>query len=642
MNKSFFVGVSALALGLSACLQEPPINPPPPPPTACPANAAPVTPIPGIQGTGSASSLVGQVVRIEGVVIADFQGADRMNGFALEAPNPSSDPNASRGVFVDESGATSTAVNAGDLISITGTVREKAGQTLVDTIMNVTVCGQVTAPAPVTIRFPITSPTDLERYEGMLVTVPQSMTVTETFGLGRYGTLDLTSNGRVFNPTNGQGGSNAANALRELRMDDARFGQNPNPIPYLSSAGPDGTRRVGDTITNLTGVLVQRYDQGFATTTSSDAVQYRLEPTIPPTFTPTNPRPTPPTVAGSIHVSGANVLNFFTTLKRASADPACTNPVNNNSSLARGAESCLEFTRQRAKIVAMLKDLNADVFGLMELENNGSGATSAIQNLTDALNAAIGTETYKVVPDPTTGVGTDAIKVGLIYKFKSLDSVGVSTSDTNSVYSRPPVAQTFRTKDANPATFSVVVNHFKSKGSCPANGADQPNQDNGQGCWNALRISQAQALKGFLETIKTNSADPDVLVIGDLNAYGIEDPINLLTTTGDYTPTGTGSSTPVANPNPALVSLNLRIPLLERYSYVFDGQSGYLDHALATLSLDAQIQGITEWHINADEPIVLDYNTNFKTDDRYAPTFYRASDHDPVLVGLTPTPDVKP
>jgi uncharacterized protein len=582
------------------------------------------------------------VVRVEGVVVGDFQGADRMNGFSVEAPSPSSDPNASRGVFVDESTVTSTAVNAGDLVSVTGTVREKAGQTLVDTISDVTICGQVAPPAPVAIGFPVTNPTDLEKYEGMLVTVPQMMTVTETFGLGRYGALDLASDGRVFNPTNGQGGSSTANALRELRMDDTRFGQNPNPIPYLSSAGTDGTRRVGDTITNLTGILVQRYDQGFTTATSSDTVQYRLEPTTAPTFTAANPRPTSPTVAGSIRVSGANVLNFFTTLKRASADPACTNPVNNSSSLARGAESCLEFTRQRAKIVAMLKELNADVFGLMELENNGSGASSAIQNLTDALNAAIGTETYKVVPDPASGVGTDAIKVGLIYKPAVLDLVGSSASDTNSVYSRPPVAQTFRTSGANPATFSVVVNHFKSKGSCPATGTDQPNQDNGQGCWNTLRLSQAQALKGFLETIKSNSADPDVLVIGDLNAYGIEDPINLLTTTGDYTPTGTGSSTPLPNPNPALVSLNLRIPLLERYSFVFDGQSGYLDHALATSSLDAQVQGITEWHINADEPVVLDYNTNFKTDDRYAPTFYRASDHDPVLVGLTPTPDPVP
>ena len=48
--------------------------------------------------------------------------------------------------------------------------------------------------------------------------------------------------------------------------------------------------------------------------------------------------------------------------------------------------------------------------------------------------------------------------------------------------------------------------------------------------------------------------------------------------------------------------------------------------------------GVGEWHINADEPAQLDYNTDFKTPhliaNLYAPDQYRMSDHDPVLVGL--------
>ena len=78
------------------------------------------------------------------------------------------------------------------------------------------------------------------------------------------------------------------------------------------------------------------------------------------------------------------------------------------------------------------------------------------------------------------------------------------------------------------------------------------------------------------------------------------------------------------------------------YSYVFDGQSGYLDHALASPSLVAQVTGVTEWHINADEPTVLDYNVEFKSAAQVAAYYeadpFRSSDHDPVLVGLSLAP----
>ena len=62
-----------------------------------------------------------------------------------------------------------------------------------------------------------------------------------------------------------------------------------------------------------------------------------------------------------------------------------------------------------------------------------------------------------------------------------------------------------------------------------------------------------------------------------------------------------------------------RAPAAERYSYVFNGEAGYLDQALATGNLARQVAGVTVWHINADEPAVLDYNTEFKTQDLYAP-----------------------
>ena len=104
-----------------------------------------------------------------------------------------------------------------------------------------------------------------------------------------------------------------------------------------------------------------------------------------------------------------------------------------------------------------------------------------------------------------------------------------------------------------------------------------------------------------------------------MNAYTFEDPIAVFT--------GAGYANLVRDHGG-----------LAAYSYVFDGESGYLDHALATPSLAPKVTGVADWHINSDEPIALDYNTEFKTAGQvasfYDPGAYRSSDHDPVVVGI--------
>jgi hypothetical protein len=187
------------------------------------------------------------------------------------------------------------------------------------------------------------------------------------------------------------------------------------------------------------------------------------------------------------------------------------------------------------------------------------------------------------------------------------------------------VAQTFT--DRTGATFTVVVNHFKSKGSCPAtssNPSTDPNADagDGQGCWNLRRTQEAQELVRFLrDDVVPAAGDPDVLIVGDLNSYASEDPIRALEAAG-------------------YVNLTRAFGGEAAYSYAFDGQWGYLDHALASPSLRPQVSGQGDYHINADEPSVLDYNTDFKTPGQvaslYAPDPFRSSDHDSVLVGLAP------
>jgi hypothetical protein len=128
-------------------------------------------------------------------------------------------------------------------------------------------------------------------------------------------------------------------------------------------------------------------------------------------------------------------------------------------------------------------------------------------------------------------------------------------------------------------------------------------------------VQQAQALRAFLGGIQGSVGDGDVIVMGDLNAYGREAPVTDLIDNG-------------------YVDQVSRFDAAG-YSYVFDGESGYLDHALASASLSGQVAGVAHWHINADEPAVIDYNTEFKPQDLYAPSAYRSSDHDPVVVGLS-------
>ncbi|HYO58203.1 ExeM/NucH family extracellular endonuclease [Archangium sp.] len=555
---------------------------------SCPGGVT-LTPTSAIQGSGASSPLTGRPVTTEGVVVGDYQPAELQSGFFIQDAQGDGNPATSEGLFVyvpKGNALSSIDVRPGDRVRVSGTVKEfRTGNgtlTELDLVTALSVCTSGAGLPPTSVALPVRAVTDLEAYEGMLVTFVQELTVTETYGLGRYGELLLSSGGRLFNPTNGQGGTLEEYARRRIVLDDGSSRQNPAPIPFLSSSSSDGTRRVGDTVRGLTGVLT------YGTS------EYRIYPTLAPAFVNANPRTAAPeALAGDLKVASFNVLNYFTTLN------------------SRGANSATEFARQKAKIVAALKAIDADIVGLIEVENNG---TTALQNLVDALNAAYGAPVYAAVPDPLTGTGSDAIKVAFIYKPLSVSLAGPSISFPDPIFDRYPVAQTFHQGGGDGqvgSDFTVVINHFKSKGSCPSSG----DVDRGQGCWNLKRIEQASKLLEFIGELQGRSSDADVLVIGDLNAYGEEDPVRTLVAGG-------------------LEHLSLRIPAARRYSYVFEGQSGELDHALATPSLAEQVRGITAWNINSDEPPVLDYNTEFKTDDRYAPTPFRSSDHDPLIISF--------
>jgi predicted extracellular nuclease len=595
-----------------------------PPDGSCPTTANLRT-IPALQGTTDTNTTNGQTVTVRGVVVADVQGATGQNGFYVQDPQGDSNANTSDGLFVFVPSANSAwfgfDVAVGEAVQVSGRATEFQGMTEIDTVTSIVKCGTPATLTPTVVDLPETTNGELERYEGMLITISETLTVDQNFFQGRYGQVTLSTGGRLYNPTNVyDAGSPAAialadeNARRLIVLDDATSRQNPNPIPYI---GADNTLRAGDTTPGLTGTL------DFGPINSDTSIRdYRVQPTQPVSFTRDNQRTAAPeAVGGNAKVASFNVLNYFNGNGQGGGFPT-----------SRGANTTTEFTRQRDKIIAALTAMDADVVGLMEMENDGNGQYSAAQDLVNGLNAATAPGTYATTaiptgdpnPDPQL-LGTDEIRVALIYKPGRVTPVGTPLTSGDPIFSRPPLVQTFQL-NSNGARFSVVVNHFKSKGSCPASSSD-PNADqgDGQGCWNLQRVQQAEALLSFIDnTVVPAAVDSDVLIIGDLNAYGQEDPIQTLIAGG------------FVNEIAKFVGANA-------YSYVFDGQAGYLDHALASSSLDAQVSDVTEWHINADEPSVIDYNTEFKPQDLYAPTPYRSSDHDPVVIGLNlATPNTAP
>lgn len=595
---------------------------------ACTVNIAVenLTPIPVIQGSGASSPKVGQTLLTMGVVTKLTN-----NGFFLQDEAGDNNDETSDGILVFTGVVPTVAV--GDRIRLSATVSEfKVGTAASAQANPVT---ELTSPSgisvlasgisiePKIITFPEVYEGDLERYEGMLVAIREVLTVSQNYFEGRYGQVTLSAEGRLNKPTNlfpaNSADANAVandNARRRITLDDGSSIQNPNPIPFI---GEDNTLRAGDTVAGVTGVI----DYGLVTSSAAGASDYKIHPVITPAFSRDNPRSVAPaSVGGNVKVASFNVLNYFTTFTNGSTvdgqtGQGCTLGNSTSAANCRGADNLIEFNRQRDKIVNAIKAIDADVLGLMEIQNNSN---AAVQNLVDALNTTMGANTYASVDLPDGGTGTDAIRVAMIYKPGKLSPVGNAVSDTDPIHNRPPLAQTFSA--LNGEKFSVVVNHFKSKGSCPTNSSDaDADQGDGQGCWNTTRVQQSQELLGFISARIASVGDNDVIVIGDLNAYGKEDPILALT--------NGGLVDEIARHNSA------------DYSYVFDGEAGYIDHALATSALSGQVTGTEHWHINADEPSVIDYNTEFKqpacatcSPDLYTSTPYRASDHDPVVVGL--------
>lgn len=563
------------------------------------------TTIAAIQGDAKQSPLLNNTVSTSGVVTAVLYPDSKAAGVLIQSLAADQNKKTSEALFIADKTLVHTA-KPGQQVQVTGKVAELNNMTaLVDVTSSV--CGQQASPTPLVAKLPVQSRQDWEALEGQYLSFPQQLVVNDSYGLPRFGEL-LLADKRLWVATELQRPGKAATAfeqqqrLGELTLDDGIFKQNPDPVIFpAGNLSASNTVRVGDTVKNLQGYLIET-KQG-----------YRLVAAQVPDFVSSNARSQEPKAkaADQIRVASFNVLNFFT--GETAANPFPTR---------RGATDANELQRQQAKMIAALSRMDADVIGLLEVENNGFDQRSALATIVRELNKALGDNRYAFVK-PEASQGNDAIKVAIIYNQQKLAETGKAavTAEGPFAYgSRAPLAQTFQAKTTSTA-FTVSINHFKSKGSCPeqqSSALDKANSDNkdGQGCWNQSRVEAAKALTAWLKTQPTGATTAHQLVIGDLNAYRQEDPVYTLEQAGwvHLAPVGeTG-----------------------HYSYVYKGRTGSLDHALASKSMAKQLTQFQHWNINADEPAILDYNTEFKSKAQqqslYAPDPFRSSDHDPVLI----------
>jgi hypothetical protein len=609
-----------------------------------------ISAISSVQGRDASSPRLGERVLVEAVVTSPFTSADALSGFFVqeEADDVDDDPATSEGLFVFCGAACPPAVAAGDVVRAVGVVQERFGTTQVSATAPgaVTVVGTAALPDPVVLDAPEEAAveTTYESIEGMVATFSETLTVTEHFNLARFGEIELVGGDRPFTFTHvaepdpaGFAQYTAELANRTIVLDDDNDDENdaitgphsnePYPYPTAAWAEPatDGLSathrfRTGDTIDGLTGVL--QWSFGHWRLRPVPGVAYELTPANPATDAPDD-------VGGRLRVASFNVLNYFHTIDTTASDSTGTCGVTGTED-CRGADSEAERLLQLAKITSALSALNADVVGLIEIENDAGQAT---RDIVDALDARLGAGTY--APIETGFIGTDVIKVALIYRPDAVQPVGphrVLTSADDPRFddrrNRPTLVQTFE-EIGTGERFTVAVNHLKSKGSsCAGDTPADPDLGDGAGNCNLSRTNAARALVDYLAGDPTGSGDPDVIILGDLNAYRNEDPVDVLREAG-YT------------------DLLRRFVGDGAYSYVFDGTIGYLDHALASSSLTPQVTGTTVWHVNANEPPLLDYNDDVR--DVGEADFFertssalplhdddarRASDHDPVLVGL--------
>ncbi|HKU02341.1 MAG TPA: ExeM/NucH family extracellular endonuclease, partial [Arthrobacter sp.] len=599
-----------------------------------------------IQGTGTASPLAGATVTTRGKVTAAFPTGG-LNGYYLQTPGTGGDLTAtnhaaSDGIFI-YSPATVGSVQAGDYVQVTGTVAEYYGMTQ----LSVTAAEGLTklteaAPEvkPTVFTLPATE-TFRESLEGMLLAPQGPMTVSDNYSLNQYGEIGLAGGTTpLVQPTAvaplGSAEYTATvadNAARGIKLDDGSStnflkdaATKAEVLPYLTTTDPV---RVGSPATFTTNVVLGYANNSWKLQPLTHLTDANKATVQPASFGATRTE-APAAVGGNVKIASFNVLNYFPTTGDTLS--GCTfyedrdgNPITVRGGCdARGAANAANFQRQQDKIVSAISKTGADVVTLMEIENSaqfGKNRDDALAKLVEALNIAT-PGVWDYVRSPANApplADEDMIRTAFIYKKAVAEPVGESIIHNDTVAfanARKPLAQVFKPVGAtDDKKFIAIANHFKSKGSA----ATPDDTDKGQGNSNLARTAQAKSLLDFANSLQQSKGTDKVFLIGDFNSYGKEDPINVLTGAGyanqdDKAKNADGSA---------------------KHSYLYGGLVGSLDHILASPAANGVVTGADIWNINSVESVALEYSRyNNNVTNYYAPDQFRASDHDPVVVGL--------
>ncbi|EJB5284956.1 ExeM/NucH family extracellular endonuclease [Vibrio vulnificus] len=612
-----------------------------------------------------------------------------VKGFYLYDDNADGNVKTSDGIFVKTSGAVSKDM-IGQQICVRAKVNEDYGMTTLLPTGNI---WEVKNSTPVEVT-PVkleridsddeTFRSTLERLEAMPVVLVEDMDAAEgnqDMRVSRTFSFDYSAkrNNMVIaykrpNPQPNQdhvAGSDAAKAQTAQNKDYrivVESDEKPanGKIPYYPEFASDPHNnyiRINDSVVGMTGVLHYSYNE------------FRLIPTANVTkanFVHNTPRTSSPVIKESygddgftIKVATQNVLNYFN-----SPYGGHDNQFGDN----RGAESQQEFERQQAKIVEAIYGLDADIVGLMEVENNGFGDFSAIRELLEAINAKYYKENYKdrfaresihnryvfvgfdkngdQVLDQFDTVGSDAITTGIIYRPSKVsviagkvipmpwqDAPMIVDADGKPVvdgkgelaesgknYQRNTVAATFRVLNTG-KQLTVSVNHLKSKGSTCWDDyvGTKAVDDDAQGSCENFRVASTYHLGQEMAKI-----GGDQIVLGDMNSYAHEDPMLVLTSNptkkalkaADYIKVGNkwqfnGEQGPVITQTFGFINaVDYKTPAGETsWSYSYNDEVGSLDHLLITSSLKSRLVDAVDWHINAPESTLFDYSNKYKGGD---------------------------
>jgi predicted extracellular nuclease len=527
--------------------------------------------IAGIQGREAASPRVGEAVTVRGIVTRIQPG----EGLFLEELASDDDPATSNAIFLDDASVANRA-GTGDLLAAAGVVTELGEGpdtlTALTAIRNVRVC-ESGMPLPLSdTRLPLDQ-SDREALEAMRLGFHQSLAVTDVYRLDQ-GLLGISPNRILPAPTE------VARPGAEARRQAAR---NRNALLQIALSEQDShPYAVGGTVMTLEGVM------------GNDGSRARLLAEQPLTYLPVQQYPPPPVPEDEIRVVSLNLHNYFNGDGAGGGFPA-----------PRGARTVDGFEAQRERLVAAMGYLQPHLLGVQELENDGFGPRSAAANLLADLQQATGHPWAAI--DPLDGpIGSDQITVGLFYRPDRLRPLGeahVLDSELFQRLNRQPLAQVFAGTDGGHG-FLVAVNHLKSKGSCPETGPNA-NKLDGQGCWNQTRTEAARQMAAWVTRLADLHAGGRALIIGDLNAYRLEDPIQTIIEVG-------------------FKDLTASTGLRHEYTFVYRGEAGTLDYAFASAALRPLVRNSRVLNINAAYPPGVPPES----------PWLRSSDHDPVLVDL--------